>query len=373
MPGRKARGPRLLLRRRAGREAVWVILGCGPEISTGCNAADVEGAERKLAEAITARYEPPKTGGKLASTYVVDVIGVYLKGHAPKTADKGKWIGFILDPVAEWWAEKTLAQIHNETCDRYKDHRLKQGVSDQTVRHELGMLSTAIRYYHGTKHGPLDALPKVTLPPKAGQRDDYWLTRKMAADRIRAARRLKRCKHVIRCILIGVYSGTRGGASKTLRWVPSPHGGWIDLDNEIMYRKPSGRAETKKRQPKCRIHARLLPHLRRWRKADMAEGITHVIHYYGQPVKKLRRSWVSVAIEAGHATPSEDGQHWIVSDGPHILRHTAATWQMLSGTDPYVAAGYLGMSVDTLLDTYGHHHPDFQSGAASATGRRRTK
>ena len=52
------------------------------------------------------------------------------------------------------------------------------------------------------------------------------------------------------------------------------------------------------------------------------------------------------------------------------MRHTAATWQMQAGVDPYEAAGYLGMSVETLMDTYGHHHPDFQEKAARASGRK---
>jgi integrase len=47
-----------------------------------------------------------------------------------------------------------------------------------------------------------------------------------------------------------------------------------------------------------------------------------------------------------------------LSDGnvtPHTLRHTAATWLMQLGTDPWEAAGYLGMSVKVLIDTYGLH------------------
>jgi len=46
---------------------------------------------------------------------------------------------------------------------------------------------------------------------------------------------------------------------------------------------------------------------------------------------------------------------------------------MQAGTDIYQAAGYLGMSADTLLEVYGHHHPDFQKEAARATGRRARK
>src|SRR5215203_849659 len=38
---------------------------------------------------------------------------------------------------------------------------------------------------------------------------------------------------------------------------------------------------------------------------------------------------------------------------PHTLRHTAATWLMQDGTDLWIAAGFLGMSVETLERTYG--------------------
>lgn len=49
---------------------------------------------------------------------------------------------------------------------------------------------------------------------------------------------------------------------------------------------------------------------------------------------------------------------------PHTLRHSAATWLMQKGADLWQAAGYLGMSLDVLLNTYGHHHPDYLSDAS---------
>ena len=39
---------------------------------------------------------------------------------------------------------------------------------------------------------------------------------------------------------------------------------------------------------------------------------------------------------------------------------------MQRGTDPWQAAGFLGMSVKILIDTYGHHHPDYMKEAAEA-------
>ena len=104
-----------------------------------------------------------------------------------------------------------------------------------------------------------------------------------------------------------------------------------------------------------------MAHLRRWRAADMPRGITNVVHYLGEPVGKLRRSWDNVARLSGSTT----------KDGPHILRHTAATWMMRSGVDAFEASGFLGMSPEVLWDVYGHHHPKFQQSAAAATGKRR--
>ena len=43
---------------------------------------------------------------------------------------------------------------------------------------------------------------------------------------------------------------------------------------------------------------------------------------------------------------------------------------MQAGVDFFEAGGYLGMSPETLWETYGHHHPDYQSAAASAVSRR---
>ncbi len=55
------------------------------------------------------------------------------------------------------------------------------------------------------------------------------------------------------------------------------------------------------------------------------------------------------------------------------LRHTfcailAQTWLMQAGADLWDAAGFLGMTVKQLEETYGHHHPDYQREAAEALG-----
>jgi integrase len=153
--------------------------------------------------------------------------------------------------------------------------------------------------------------------------------------RIRAARKSPQTKHVARMLLIGIYTGTRPGAILALRWMPSIDAGWFDLAAGVLHRADSNVRQTKKREPPAKIHGRLMPHLRRWHAADMAIGVTSE----GEAVTKLRRSWESVARLAGRES----------RDGPHILRHTAATWMMRSGVDAFeirlsrhVAGGLVG-------------------------------
>jgi hypothetical protein len=43
---------------------------------------------------------------------------------------------------------------------------------------------------------------------------------------------------------------------------------------------------------------------------------------------------------------------------------------MQRGADPWQAAGYLGMSLEVLLNTYGHHHPDYLSDAVEKIAMR---
>lgn len=243
--------------------------------------------------------------------------------------------------------------------------------SEDTARRDLVVLEAAINFYHA--EFILSAVPAVMKPPKPETSGD-WLTRGQVAAALWAAWRgsrangngavkgakVKAARHFARLILLMIYTGTRPGAVLKLQWAPNTSGGWIDVENGRLYRKPSKQVETKKRQPSSAIHRRLLPHLRRWREQDMAKGIAHVVNYYGRPVKKLKVGWKTLRVRS--CLPD-----WAI---PYTLRHTAATWQMQAGTDLFQAAGLLGMSVEMLRKVYGHHHPDFQAEAAQAMPRR---
>jgi integrase len=359
---------------RPPREAVWCIVDGAKRQSTGCGERDVEQAQRKLADYITGKFEPPT--GKGAHLLVVEAIAAYLEHHVEQLSSKqSREFGrATCAPLLKWWSGKVVAQVNGMNCRTYVRWRTAQNrmqhpksrkapvkVSDQTERHDLKSLRAALRFYKREVDGEL-VVPTVTLPSKAPPRTDYFLTRDELAARLRIARRSPQTRHLARMLLVGWYTGTRPGAILALSWLPSPSAGWFDLDAGVLHRRGTHTRITNKRQPPAKIHARLLPHLRRWYRLDTEAKppITNLIHYKGEAVRKLRRSWDTVAKAAGRTG----------KDGPHILRHSCCTWLMQAGVDVYEVAGYTGVSVNVLLDIYGHHHPTFQQDAATATGKR---
>ena len=369
---RRREPPRLWFKRsERGRAGTWLILDGAKRRSTGCGADDLAKAELALARYIAQKYEPPKGLGQ--ALLVTEIVASYLKDYAVHSRSE-EFLRHTARPILEWWSSKPLSAVNGINCRRYVTWRTAQtrrtrgrstkppvSISDQTARHELKTLRSAMRWYKA-EHEPSLTVPTVTLPKKATRRTDYWLDRADLAARIRMARKSRQSRHIARVLLIGYYSGTRPGAILGLRWLPTPASGWVDAEAGVLHRRGSDAVLSSKRQPPARIHARLLPHLRRWRRMDMERNvpITSVIHYQGAAVRKLRRSWETVARRAG--APSRDG--------PHILRHSCCTWLMQAGVEIYEVSGYTGVSVETLLEVYGHHHPSFQKAAANARAKR---
>ena len=242
-----------------------------------------------------------------------------------------------------------VSKITGEVCRRYGTAR---GKADGTVRKELGVLQAALNYCHA--EGYVTTAVKVRLPAKPAPRD-RWLTRDEAARLLRAAYRTTKCRHVARFILVALYTGTRSDAILGFRFIPHTAGGYVDTDAGMMYRRASGAAETKKRQPPVPIPRPLLAHLRRWER----EGGHFVVEAKGCRVASIKSAWKTALEATGieHCTR-------------HDLRRSAVTWAMQRGADKWAAAGYFGLSLDMLESTYGHHHPDYLRSAVEAMERK---
>jgi integrase len=346
---RKRLPARLWLRQRQGREPRWIIIDGGTQIDTGCSAGDYEGAQEKLGEHIAAHRRIDTSTRNPAQISVADVIALYLK-HNPAAPGC-----YHAAPLLGFFGLKTLRDINGQLCRGYAGERSTK-VTLGTVRRELGTLQAAINFWH--VESPLDAVPKVWKPEDSPRRERV-LTRKEAAQLLRAARRL-RLGYVARFILLGLYTGTRHAAILSLRWYPSPDAGWLDPQAGIIYRAGTAEKQTRKRRTAARMPDRLLAHVRRWAALDLARGPqAAVVRYKGQPITRQQRGWDAVVKEAGLGADVT----------PHVLKHSATTWLLRMGMDLWDVAGLTGTSVKTLETVYGHHSPEFQKASAKAFRR----
>ena len=383
---RPAKGARLWLRPEERnsdgtlrKRAVWVIRDGPRKISTGCAAENRAGAERALGEHLANKYQPNRARGRHPSEILIaDVLAIYLTDVAPQHARENETKQRVLTLDA-WWADKTLADVNGANCRAYVDHRTAQAwkaakpaktgraprmVTAGAARRELEDLRAAIN--HHRREGLCSEIVSVVLPPRADARD-RWLTRSEAARLLWAAWRAKQVmrdkgtrrpvgRHVARFILVGLYTGTRSSAICGAALMPTVGRGHVDLEQGVFYRRAIGRRQTKKRQPPVKLPPRLLTHMRRWARRGLARKA--VVEWNGKPVESVRKAF-RAAVRAAGLGPEVT---------PHILRHTCATWLMQKGVNLWDAAGFLGMTVQQLEQSYGHHHPDYQDQAVAALG-----
>jgi integrase len=281
---------------------------------------------------------------------------IYLEEKSRSTARPGETEAMI-DRLNDYFGDMVLTEIKGQTCRDYADYRGNLGGS----RRDLEVMRAAINYYHA--ENTLDMVPKITLPEK-GMPRQKWLTRQEIARLLRAARREKQCGHLVRLIMIGLYTGTRLTAVLNLQWMPNTTAGHVDLDRGVIYRRAEGeRVAHNKRRTPVKVPPRLLRFLRYWHKADStmdSEGrpvtLRYVITYAGANIATPHKAFRTIRDAAGFGDDVT----------PHVLRHTRATWLAQAGVDTEQAAASLGLTADEFERTYAHASPDFQEQAANA-------
>lgn len=192
---RPSKGPRLYLH---PVERSWLIRDGSVTRRTGCGELDRDGAEKGLAAYLAEKFQPVAREGDLARITVAEVLTAYGREHAPHTRGKTmQTIGYNIAALLPYWGAKTLADIRSQTCREYaaaRKHKLVVGkggverivvISDDTIRRDLSVLSSAIGHWH-KEHGPLNAVPEVTVPDKPAGRE-RWLRRSEAALLVAAA------------------------------------------------------------------------------------------------------------------------------------------------------------------------------------------
>jgi integrase len=339
---RRNQGPRLRwLTKRQCFYITWTEHGRSRERSTGTENRDQ--AEIIFAESLQRKRQRSGPSDP-AQILVTDILNDYLEKRGPKVAAPRR-IAYAALALTDFFQGNSVADVTLATCAAYADNRSR---SSGTVRRELGVLRAAINYAH--RIGRLTRTVAVELPERPPPRD-RWLTRDEAARLLRAAKTRHARLSMPLFILLGIYTGRRKEAILSLRWPQ------VSLEAQTIDFEVSGRKRTTKRRGLVRIPPRLLPHLKRARRRGSELG--YVLHVDGKRIGDIKKGFAAACQRAG-----------LEGVMPHTLRHTAATWLMQTGTDPWEASGFLSMSLETLNRVYAHHHPNFQRRAAENIGRR---
>lgn len=385
---RPSKGPRLYLKKRAGREPLYVIRDGEKEVSTGCTSADVDRASEALREYLAANFRPDTGERSLNRISCAEVMMLYLT-DLPADSPSRETFRYHVKALSAYWGDKSLADVKGSTCRAYimlrtsppnqllndtKHKPLTIGaqriVKPSTARQELKTLQAAINHWH--RESPLSAVPKVSLP-KPGSRRERVLERSEVARLLWACRRLSReghkaakgavqytdYSHVARFILIGLYTGTRHSAILSLRWQGNKQSGYTDLDKGIIFRRGDNEQETTKRRPPVRIPAKLACFLRSARRQSEEKEtstVSYVISGSSHRIRSIRRAWGTVRRFAGLGPDVT----------PHVLRHTCVSWLLwgreAKGARPaqkpmtiWEVSGVVGADASTIEKVYGHH------------------
>jgi integrase len=361
MPQR-SKGARLWLRPAWGEEKpVWIIRDGRERRSTGFGPGDRREAEKQLAAYLAEKHAPSRERGRdPAEILVADALSVYAADRGPSIRNPAE-LGQRMSALLAFFGTTRLGDVTAALCRSYAAQR----TSDSMARRELEDLRAAIRFLW--KEGLTTRPVSIWLPDKPEPRE-RWLTRSEAARLIWAAWRWRETQkgvltdrksrqHIARFVLVGLYTGTRSSAICGAALTDAVGRGFVDLERGVFYRRAKGAKKTKKQQPPVLIPDRLLAHLRRWSALGISRAA--VVEFNGAPVKSVRKAFGRAAVDAG-----------LPDVTPHVLRHTAASWAMQSGADPYRAADFLGMTVETLERVYGHLHPASHKDVGDAiTGR----
>jgi integrase len=328
---RAADRPRLC--RVAGRDT-WHIYHARRRISTGCT--DRAGAEAVLASYLLAASKP-----QLAVISIAVILERYLADRREREIPGAERLGWAHKPVIRILGVKPPEAISESECRRYATRRRGEGVADATIRTELQALRAALRWAAGQDIGLITAAPKITMPERPEPRL-RWLTR------AEAARLVAACKahHVTLFVTIALHTGARSGAILALTWDR------VDLDNLVLDFRQPGRVRTRKRRVPVPINETLQAALAEAKAIATTEW---VIEWAGNPVARIKHAFRDAAARAK--------LHGVT---PHVLRHTAVTWMLQRGVDPWRVAGFAGMTQEMVERVYGHHHPDHLRDAARA-------
>jgi integrase len=250
---------------------------------TSLGTTDREVAARRLIDLEQGRQRKPTT--------VAELFDIYIEERGPHLASQ-ETLQFAWKRLEPVFGHLRPDQITRALTRSYVTKERKRGISDGSIRRDLGVLSAIVR--HNDKQSPAVIEMPPAPPPKSRHltREEYRALREAS----------KKIPHLHLFVLLAYRTGGRASAVLELTWERIDFTrGQIRLG--LGERRAKGRATVPLTNDTAEI-------LRDARKAALTE---YVIKYGGKPVRSVKKAFARAAERAGVA--------WAT---PHTLRHSAA-------------------------------------------------
>lgn len=270
---------------------------------------------------------------KCLSQYVVERL-------KPERCDTTR-PGFAIARLCEFFGDdRDVTTLTRSDFRDYRAKRLKDGVTDSTIRRELSVLSAALK--HAAEEERISAIPVIKLP-KDGRPRKRWYTEEEVESLMERPMRERTRNY----LYIAIGTGARKTAITTL---PVKN---VDLVNGFIDFSDPNLPETKKRRPKVKISEWMLPVMKKMCAGKRPDD--PVIGNDGpadvrREVKRLLRL---VGID-------EFGVSC------HALRKTFCMWSLINGASMKEVADAVGDRVATLEKSYTDAFPEGTANAVNA-------
>ena len=255
----------------------------------------------------------------------------------------------VLRPVRGRLGRLTVDQL---TDDRLADYA-GRGVSNGSIRRELGALKTVLLWAARKKLIPRTEVPEIELPPSPAPRvkfldhaqegffwDQAVAQWSQAQARGTHGNAYRAAERVMLFVALGLETAARRGAIYDLTWDR------VDLiRGSLDYRVP-GRRVTKKRRVLVPISDRLFPVLEAAQSRAPTDTAGVAIGRVLGDAQCLRRAFRVFA--------QGIGMGWVT---PHVLRHTWASLAAMNGVSLWDIAQVMGDTIATVERNYLHLTP----------------
>jgi len=297
---------------------------------------DFERAKVLLAQWVTTHGDWSQTGA--GDVMLADVFTRYHEQHVRHEVAQPDSQRRSLYIVLEAAPEATVADFGLERQERIVRRLRDAGYRNGTIKRSMAAAHAALNW--AWRRELVDRVPPAVTVPEDPPRE-----RVLSVDELAALWDAAAYPHQRMFLLLLVGTAARPGAVLDLTRFQ------CDLERGLIDLNPSGRAQTAKRRPVVPMAEPLRPWI-----AACKPG--HLVHWQGQAVASMKKSWQRMRAAAG------------LDDAvvPYVVRHTVASELRARGVPELEIAGMLGHHMPNVRTTgrYAKYSPSYLGEARGA-------